>query len=292
MNSAIWGTLSAGSFGSADFIARFTGRGVGPAYALLVVLIVGAIPTTAYRLLAPAVSAWPGESLWLLAVYGTAITVATLLLYHGLARGPVTVVAPIVAAHPALVVALAVALGARPGGLQWLGMAVTLAGALLVARCAEEDVSGGEGGLPRTLAIAGTACVAYAAMVAAGQAAVPLYGEADTIWAGRLAAAGLLGLLLLVLRSRPPVRVATLWWPILGVQGLLDAGGHLFLLVGSNGPRPEIAAVTSSTFGVITTLLAFVILRERVTGGQWAGIALVFAGVAALALVSGGHTSR
>lgn len=289
MNSALWGTLSAGSFGSADFIARFTGRGVGPAYALLVVLIVGAIPTTAYRLLAPGGSAWPGESLWLLAVYGAAITIATLLLYHGLARGPVTVT--IVAAHPALVVALAVALGARPGGFQWLGMAVTLVGALLVARCAEEDASGGEGGLPVTLAIAGAACVAYAAMVAAGQAAVPLYGEANTIWAGRLVAAGLLALLLLVQRSRPPVGVATLWWPILGVQGLLDAGGHLFLLVGSNGPRPEIAAVTSSTFGVITTLLAFAVLRERVTGGQWAGIGLVFAGVAALALL-GEQTSR
>lgn len=289
MNAATWGALSAGSFGSADFMARFTGRGVGPAYALLVVLVVGAVPTTAYRLLASGASAWPGESLWLLVVYGCAITVATLLLYYGLARGPVTVVAPIVAAHPALVVGLAVAFGARPGALQWLGMGVTLAGALVVARCAEEEAAAGGGRLPVTLALAGAACIAYAAMVAAGQAAVPVYGEANTIWAGRLVAAGLLGLLLLlVLRPGRPLGAAVLWWPLLGVQGLLDAGGHLFLLAGSNGPRPEIAAVTSSTFGVITTLLAFVVLRERVTGGQWAGIGLVFSGVAGLATVSAG----
>lgn len=286
MNAAVWGALSAASFGSADFIARFTGRGVGPAQALLVVLVVGAIPTTAYALWTVEAHVWPRDGFWLLAAYAAGLTLATLLLYQGLSRGPVTVVAPIVAAHPALVVALAVVLGARPGPLQWLGMGVTLAGALVVARCAEEDRSEGRGRLPATLAIAGAACVVYAGMVSAGQAAAPIYGEVTTIWVGRLAAVALLAPVVLPRRARSPQRVPALWWPVLGVQGLLDAGGHLFLLTGSHGARPEVAAVTSSTFGVITTLLAYAILRERVTAGQWGGIALVFAGVAALAIVT------
>lgn len=64
---------------------------------------------------------------------GVAVTVANPLLYRGLARGPISIVAPIVASHPALVVALSVVMGSRPDAVhtkdQWGAMVVTLAGA-------------------------------------------------------------------------------------------------------------------------------------------------------------------
>ncbi|MEE8534873.1 MAG: EamA family transporter [Kiloniellales bacterium] len=43
MNPALWGLLTAVSWGSADFIARFTGRALGPRTALLAMLGVGAV---------------------------------------------------------------------------------------------------------------------------------------------------------------------------------------------------------------------------------------------------------
>ncbi len=52
------------------------------------------------------------------------------------------------------------------------------------------------------------------------------------------------------------------------------------------GDNAELAAVTASTFGVITVLLAWIILRERINGLQWLGIVLVFGGIVILSGVS------
>jgi drug/metabolite transporter (DMT)-like permease len=72
------------------------------------------------------------------------------------------------------------------------------------------------------------------------------------------------------------------WLPLLTAQGLLDAGAYLALFAGSAGDSAAIVAVVSSAFGVVTTLLGRMFLRERITGLQWLGILLVFGGVAVL----------
>ncbi len=72
------------------------------------------------------------------------------------------------------------------------------------------------------------------------------------------------------------------WWPLLGLQGLLDGSGYLALLAGSEGPGSAIVVVVASGFSAVTVLLARVFLREPMTWGQWAGIVLVVGGVAVL----------
>ncbi len=194
---------------------------------------------------------------------GVAVTVANPLLYRGLARGPISIVAPIVASHPALVVALSVVMGSRPDAVhtkdQWGAMVVTLAGAIVIAGCSS---------------------LAYAVLISAGQAAVPIYGELQTLWVGRVISFAAIVLPFAVRAERP--RLVARWWPLLAAQGLLDAGGFVFLFHGSHGPHPEIAAVAASTFGAVTTLLARVVLREAISAPQWCGTVLVFAGVALL----------
>ena len=59
-----------------------------------------------------------------------------ILLYMGIARGPIAVVAPIVAAHPALVLAVNVLMGMRPSAMQWAAMVAVMAGGILIARSA------------------------------------------------------------------------------------------------------------------------------------------------------------
>jgi drug/metabolite transporter (DMT)-like permease len=46
----------------------------------------------------------------------------------------------------------------------------------------------------------------------------------------------------------------------------------------------NIASVASSIFGIVTILLAWKFLREPMRAFQWGGVALVFAGIAALGL--------
>jgi len=49
-------------------------------------------------------------------------------------------------------------------------------------------------------------------------------------------------------------------------------------------PNPEIAAITSSIFGLITILLAMVFLGEKVRPVQWLGVLAVFGGVVVLGM--------
>jgi drug/metabolite transporter (DMT)-like permease len=71
---------------------------------------------------------------WLLLVMGAGLTTATLLLYLGLVRGPVTVAAPIAGTFPAFNILLALALGMRPTAAEWAAMAAVMAGVFVVAR--------------------------------------------------------------------------------------------------------------------------------------------------------------
>ncbi len=283
MNPALWGGLCALSLGTADFAARFSSRALGHASALFGMLAVGAVVLTLWVWASDAPLVWAPAGLWLLAVNGVAVTVATLLLYRGLARGPISIVAPIVASHPALVVALSVVMGSRPDAVQWGAMVVILAGAVVIAGCAWRLEGPGlatRRDLRLTVIIAGCSSLAYAVLISAGQAAVPIYGELQTLWVGRVISFAAIVLLFAVRAERP--RLVARWWPLLAAQGLLDAGGFLFLFLGSYGAHPEIAAVAASTFGAVTTLLARVVLRETISAPQWCGIMLVFVGVALL----------
>ena len=132
-----------------------------------------------------------------------------------------------------------------------------------------------------TLAIAVGASVAHALIIISGQAAVPYMGELQTTWIGRLTGLAALLALFAVRRERP--RYEQSWLPFLLLLGLLDTSGYLALFAGSTGPHPEATAVAASTFGVVTVVLARIVLREPITWRQWGAIALVFSGVAALA---------
>ncbi len=283
MNPALWGGLSALSWGTADFAARFSSRAIGHASALFGMLAVGSVVLSLWVWLAATPLTWEPSGYWLLAVTGVGTMVATLLLYRGLARGPVSIVAPIVAGYPVLVVLFWYLAGAEPTPVQWAAMAVTVAGALIVARSArrfEEPGKVSRAELRTTVLIAAGASLGFAVLVFTAQLAVPVYGEVQTLWLSRLIALASLSVLFLARAQRPSLPLT--WWPLLAAQGLLDGGGYLFLLAGSAGEAPEIAAVTASAFGAVTTVLARVVLREAMSALQWGGIALVFAGVAVL----------
>lgn len=284
MNPALWGAFSALGLGTADFMARFSSRAIGHASALLGMLITGCVILSVWIALTDTPLVWTSAGWYLIAITGVATTVMTLLLYKGLARGPISVVAPIVASHPVLVVALAFLFGARPTLLQWIAMALTIFGVVVVARSASDDNPNeprtDHAELRTTVWIAIGSMVAYAVLVFAGQRAVPVYGELQTLWMSRVTSLAVLIFFMAAAKQKPclPVRI----WPFLVVQGTLDAGGYLALFAGSAGEGAEVAAVVASTFGVVTVLLARAILKEKVNTAQWAGIALIFTCVAVL----------
>ena len=280
MVAVLLGLVTALCWGCADFMARFTGRAVGPDVALAGMLVASAVLLT---LLVAATSAPLIESVagwYLILATGIGVMAATLLLYTGLARGPIGMVAPIVGAYPAFNILIGLAAGIVPSGWQWIAILTVMAGVAVVARFAPEPEEDVAGDLRVTLVIALLAAMAFAGAISAGQAAARLHDElavtAAARWVSVVAALGYL-----LARGRPVLVPAGWRWPV-AAQGALDGLAYIALFAAAHGPGSVIAAVVASSFAAVTVLLARFVLKEPMSLAQWAGIAMIVMGVAAL----------
>lgn len=281
MISALLGIASALSLGAADFMARFSTRALGAVLTYAFVLLIGAIGTTIWLLASGQVLVWSPLGIAIAIAHGISVAAMCVLLYMGIARGPIAVVAPIVAAHPALVLAVNVVMGVRPSTMQWAAMIIVIAGGILIARSAVSEGESSEAEANRTtLLIAFSACLAYVAIVLTAQAATPLIGAFQTMWIGRLAGLVLLGAVLIVQRGR--LCIPRNWLPFVALQGGLDSLGYLTFLAGANSAAPYVTMVLASTFSVVTVLLARLVLHEPISKLQWAAISLIAVGAAVL----------
>ncbi len=280
MSAVLFGMLTAVCWGCADFMARFTGRAVGPDVALSGMLVASALLLSLLVLVTatPLIGSFAGW--YLIVTTGIGVMAATLLLYAGLARGPIGVVAPIVGAYPAFNILIGLAAGTVPTGLQWIAILTVMAGVAVVARYAPEPGDDVAGDLRITLGIALLAALAFALAISAGQAAARLYGElavtAAARWVSVVAAFGWL-----LIRGRPVIVPAGWRWPVVA-QGTLDGVAYLALFAAAHGPGSVIAAVVASSFAAVTVLLARFVLKEPMSLAQWAGIAMIVIGVGVL----------
>jgi drug/metabolite transporter (DMT)-like permease len=284
MNSALLGLVAALSWGVHDFLARFPSRAVGPIPTVLAVTVAGLIVLSAWLLIGGgAISiVWP--DLWLVAVTGIFFALATLALFSALAVGPISIVAPIAGSYPALAMMLAVAQGARPSPLQWLAILGVMAGVLIVSRSGGRYEASGElppGKLRIVLGLAFLASVCFAIALTAGQAAVPIFGEVETVWFARWFGLATMGIL--YLWRSPGAPIPSRWLPLLGLMGCLDVAALGTIIAAGNLPSPEFATVVSSAFGAVTVLLARAFLKEPIAPSQLAGMVLIFGGVGVLA---------
>jgi len=215
-------------------------------------------------------------------VAGVGSGVGAVFLYHGLASGRMSVVAPVSAVAAAVlpVVAGFIA-GERPTIVTWLGVVCAFPAIWLVSRAAEE-APGDDRTLRAGVADGLLAGLGFGALFAAlGQVNVgsglgPLaLAQATSVVAIVALATGL----------RQP------WLPrhrgeaAAGVAGLLGALATLLFLLATRTGLLTVAAVLSSLYPATTVVLAALVLHERIRRSQGAG--LVLAG-AAVALVAAG----
>jgi len=283
MNAALGGGIAALTWGSADFIARFTGGAVGHTRALFGMLVASAVALSALVFFMELRIGALGADWWLLLLAGAGLTLATLFLYQSLVRGPVTIAAPIAGTFPAFNILLALGLGARPALFEWLAMAAVMAGVLVVARSTKHFESRGDHSaahLRSTVMLALLSSLMFAVTVAAGQEAARIYGDVQAVFLSRWVSLACCTLLLLARRELP--RIPLRWWPALGAQGVLDASALVALVAGSHGASSAVTAVLASTFSAVTVVLARLFIREKMSWGQWLGIVIIVLGVATL----------
>ena len=267
-----------------DCFARFHAGRVGPFRMAFFVCLVGA------ALVFPIVL-WRGTllqaPLWAIAyavALGGVYALALGGLFKAFSLAPVSLVGPMTAGYPALVVLWGLIHGLVPTPVEWFGVALVIIGAVIVGASSGDE----PGQTPRganDLLYAALAMIAanigFAAAVILGQTASVAMGEVETTFVSRFPAA----LLLLPLSFRDARMQATIpFKSFIGilVMAALDAAAVTAVNAAGHFPEKEFAAMGISAYGGLSVLIAMLFLGERVTKGQWFGILLVVAGITCL----------
>jgi drug/metabolite transporter (DMT)-like permease len=277
------GVAVAAAYGAADFCGGLASKRATSWSVTLAAQYVGMAGVVVLLLVDRGASASAGD-LWLGAAASTVGVAGVGLLYLGLARGPMGVVAPITAVGAALVpVAWGIIRGERPGVASLFGVVVALAAVILIAGASGEATADEPARIARsTLVLSITAGLAFGLVFIL----LSHTGDDSGFWpllSGRVAATTALVLVLLVLRQPLVPRHAA---PIVVVlAGVLDVSANALFLLASREGLLSLVGVLSSLYPASTVVLARIVLRERLVRQQVAGLALALAGVA---LIAGG----
>ena len=279
------GILSAFSFGIGDFLARFSSQEVGFKNSLFWMLIVGAI---FYIILFSIFgSGLNPNSIGLSNSFlsGILIMFGLLCLYRGLQMGPVSIVAPIAAINPLFVFLIRYALGSEPTLLQWMATIVVISGAILVSVSADshqESLGLNKQQIKESVVISFIASVTLALGLIFSQEATNTLEPLETVIYIRFFS--LLGIASILLFSKSKIFITKKAMPILFFQGILETTGYFCLVSAYAFDKVSIAVVISSGFGLVTVVLARLILKEKISKIQGSGIFLTFLGVLGLTI--------
>jgi drug/metabolite transporter (DMT)-like permease len=273
----ILGLAAALLYGGSDFAGGLASRKLGA----VPVNVVGSFVAAALAWVALLVIGGPGPTVHAVAwglVSGLGGGIGTTMLYRGLARGQMSVVGPVSAVAAAGVpVAAGIAMGERPTVLALAGVLVALPAIVLVA------ASGGSlrgmlgSGMTDGLAAGAAFGVMFIGLAQAGQGAGlwPVVSEQTS---------SLLLVLVIAIRSRVPLRPAirAAGWPALvGASGM---AATLLYFYATHFAMLATAAVLVSLYPGVTVLLARVLLHEKFSPVQRAGLSLCTLAVIAIAL--------
>jgi drug/metabolite transporter (DMT)-like permease len=110
---------------------------------------------------------------------------------------------------------------------------------------------------------------------------VPALGGVTSVWVLRVVATVGLGAAAWPARQSLRLPRPGMVWMLMAI-GALDVGAYLANNFGMEFRHVSIVTVIASLYAAVTVLLAAVVLREKLNGKQWLGVALIFAGVVIL----------
>jgi drug/metabolite transporter (DMT)-like permease len=294
----LFGLLTALSWGSADFLARFATRRTGTLRATLYMQIVGFFLLTAAL---PFLGGWghladgSGFRPWAWGIFGGALnTFATLAIYRSFEIGKMAVVAPLSASYPVLTLLLSLLTGERLTPARAAGIVCTLLGAVLVARgeasanpASDNSVDSSSPDRGQHAAALRRQGIAWAITAAfamgfmfwlIGIRIVPVIGAAPAVWLIRLVSGVLTFLVIVVSRQSVAPPAAGARWLVAGVA-LLDTTAYCLNNRGMQLEQVSVVSVLASLYGAVTVAYAAIFLREHASRLQWFGIAAIFAGI-------------
>jgi drug/metabolite transporter (DMT)-like permease len=261
---------SAALYGAADFLGGLASRRTN---AIAVVVIAQFSGLAALVLMLPLLPpAAPAQDDWLWgAAAGITGGIGVALLYRALAIGSMAIVAPITAVCAVIVpVAVSIAFSEWPGTGAMAGIALAILAIVLVSQSPSAADSGNPG--PSGSRGAGTALLSGVAIGLFFLSLARVSADAG-LWplvAARTVSSVLFAILALV--ARRPLRMARPVAVVAISGGVIDMLANvLYLLATRHGPL-SLVVTLASLYPASTVLLARVVLRERLSRVQAAGV--------------------
>lgn len=278
--AVVFGLLAAAAYGSGDFLGGLASKRAATQTVVVGSQFIGLTVLVPAALLIAAPGLRPVHLVYG-AIGGCIGLVGVMLLYRGLAIGRMSVVAPITAVGSAIVpVVWGLATGERPSAIALAGVLVSLPAVALVSRVPSDADS-------TVVSARGEVALAAGAGLCFGVALVLFSEAADDsgLWplvASRTVSATLLagGALLAGRLPRPSADAV----PIIVGTGVLDVAANSFYFFGVGTGLVSLVAVLASLYPAGTVALARVVLDERLSRHQVAGMAMAVAGAALIAV--------
>jgi drug/metabolite transporter (DMT)-like permease len=197
--------------------------------------------------------------------------------YRALSLGTMSVVSPVVACGAVIPFGISVATGERPTAVAVFGAVLAVAGAVLAS--AEER---------RSEAPDRTRSVALAVLAAAALGLFTYFlglgsregSPLSTLTGARVGSLSLL--LLFALGRGESLRIGRRWLLPVAAIGLCDVAANALFALASRHGLLSLVSVIGSLYPVTTVVLAHVILGERLSRAQLAGVAAALTGIAAV----------
>ncbi|MDP3973008.1 MAG: DMT family transporter [Candidatus Nanopelagicales bacterium] len=263
VSSIMWGTAD---FGAGRLSTRLPVPAVvgGSQFFGLVLMIVVATATSEW-------SADLGYLPWGLLAGGLGVA-GLMCFYAALASGPNGVVAPITSTGVLMPLLVGVAIGSWPTVTQWWGVVTIMVGLVLTGL--PELRSGGS----RTAVMLALLAAVFfgGSLTAIGQGSQ--VSVVMTMTSMRFLVVG--GLIVVALRFRTVGGIRRTDLPALSAVGVLDVGANLTYGLSTTFGQLAVSAVLASLYPVVTMILAWWVLREKLRPIQYAGVLAVLVGVA------------
>jgi len=282
ITSLACGLLTATGFGTADFVAKLSTGRVGFLRTALLMQTIGgmlllpfALPDASLLFLQP----WATVGGLMLGVINA---IATIALYKGFEVGRLTIVSPIASCAPLVSVILAVVLLGESITLERaVGISFVVIGIILVS------IQSAHEGLSEKL---GQGVVyAFLFMILGGTLLVGLkpvshvLGVYLPVFLIRWMGVPVIGVTFLMWRPKGTIRLNSLSFIV--VVAILDTFANVIYTYGVSVGTVAIVSTLGGLFSAVTVLLAWALLKERMTRHQLLGFVAIAAGITILGLV-------
>lgn len=258
------GLISAACWGAGDFSGGLATKRANVYSVVIASQLVGVVLLFALAIAFSESTPTLLQTLWGGAA-GIAGAIGLIALYRALSLGHMGVAAPVSGVVTAIVPVIGgVFIEGLPKTIQLIGFIVAMIGVWFVSRADDSKIDWRDLNLPIIAGIGFGFFLIFINRASGNGILLPLV-------AARAASLGVTVIATLIMRQPLLPQIDHL--PLIAVVGVMDAGGNAFYALAAQMGRLDVAAVLSSLYPASTILLAWIILKERLTRAQWAGVA-------------------